>query len=162
MTIPEEGAKQGWDEGKKWTDESFTDVKVGTVSIEDAKRAYLRIDGSLADAWEYLAEEAREILKNSPDDPKALETLQDYRDYTRRQALPEEKRVGLILVREGRRKIKSNKGVWVRDAKYGWLVRASGEVGDVITVRKKDHTEQQVRLIERVMPGLNFFKGRIL
>ncbi len=27
MTRPEERAKQEWDEGKKWTDESFTEVK---------------------------------------------------------------------------------------------------------------------------------------
>jgi hypothetical protein len=141
----------------------FKEVKVAPTAsdLDAAKQHYLRIEDSLETAWEYLREEAEETLKLSPDDHKALETLRDYREYKRVQALPDAKRAGLILSKPStsRRGKLSKKGQWVRDRKYGWLVRSAGEVGDVIEVRKRDGTEERVKLTERVMPGLGFFKA---
>lgn len=146
--------------------DEMTDVKVAPMSnLSEAQRIHLLIEGSLETAWEHLREEAEEALRSSPDDSQAQATLRDYREYRRKQAMPEEKRVGLILTKpKGKQRgaALSKTGQWVRDRKYGWLVRSAGEVGDVVPVRRRDGSEEEVKLVERVMPGVNFFKGRTL
>jgi len=147
--------------------DEMTDVKVAPMSnLSEAQRIHLLIEGSLGTAWEHLREEAEETLRSSPDDSQAQATLRDYQEYQRKQAMPEEKRVGLILTKPktGRQRgaTLSKKGQWVRDLKHGWLVRSAGDVGDVVPVRRRDGTEEQVKLVERVMPGLNFFRGRTI
>lgn len=146
--------------------DQMTDVKIAPMSdLSEAQRNHLHVEGSLETAWEYLAEEAEETLRLSPDNAEAQATLRDYREYRGKQALPEEKRAGLILTKAKARQrgaALSKKGQWVRDRKYGWLVRSAGEVGDVVPVRRRDGSEEEVKLVERVMPGLNFFKGRTL
>jgi hypothetical protein len=148
--------------------DEMTEVNIAPTAtgLSEARRIHLLIEGSLETAWEHLREEAEETLKLSPDDAEAQGTLRDYQEYRRKQALPEAKRVGLILTKPktGRQRgaALSKTGQWVRDRKYGWLVRSAGQVGDVVPVRRRDGTEEEVKLVERVMPGLNFFKGRTL
>lgn len=159
---PEDQARREWDEGKKWADSLTTEV---SINLDDARRIHLLIEDSLESAWEHLRDEAEEILKTTPDDPHAQETLRDYRDYKRKIAMPDAKRLGLILTKPGSRGRKvtlSKTASWVRDKKYGWLVRSAGEIGDVVPVRKRDGTQEQVKLLERVMPGLNFWRGRTI
>jgi hypothetical protein len=148
--------------------DEMTEVKIAPTAtgLSEAKRIHLLIEDSLETAWEHLREEAEETLKLSPDNAEAQGTLRDYQEYRRKQALPEAKRAGLFLTKpkEGRQRgvTLSKKGQFVRDKKYGWLVRSAGEVGDVIPVRRRDGTEEMVKLVERVMAGLNFFKWRAI
>jgi|SRR5579862_9311789 len=158
-----------WDENKKWTDSLVTEVKVAPITeAHDTDLDYVRklevliAESSLGTAWEHFREEAEEILKTSPNDPEALKTLEEYREYERKQAIPVEKRAGLVLLKkpERKRNIKPSKaGQWVRDKNHGWLVKSAGQVGDVVPVRRRDGTTENVKLLERVFAGVNFFRG---
>lgn len=122
-----------------------------------------RVSQLMADSdevWEIVKEEAEEALRLNPDDEIAQAQMLRYRQW-QRQRQPDAKKSGLTLAKPGRKMTLARVGAWVRDKNHGWLIRASGcDVGDVVPVRKKDGTTEQIKLTQRVWEGVNIFRGK--
>ena len=122
-----------------------------------------RYDKALAESdlvWDIVKEEAEEALRLNPDDETAKTQMLRYHQW-QRQRQADVKKSGLTLAKPGRKMTLAKTGAWVRDKNHGWLIRASGcDVGDVLPVRKKDGTTEQIKLTQRVWEGVNIFRGK--
>ena len=169
---PEEAKLRGFDQ--------LTAVKVGVpveqhlrsdiegVSDEEyAQKITQMLDDQLDEGWEVIREEAVEALRANPDDEHAKDSLLMYEQRRRQQMVPEKVKAmksGLVLSKPGRKVTLSKSGVWTRDKRHGWVIKASGncQTGDVIKIRKKGGMTEEIRLGKRIYDGVSLFFGGAL
>jgi hypothetical protein len=140
----------------------FEEVKLTPAEMceADFRDKYDKALADSDDVWDIVREEAEEALRLNPDDEIAQAQMLRYRQW-QRQRQADVKKSGLTLAKPGRKMTLAKTGAWVRDKNHGWLIRASGcDVGDVVPVRKKDGTTEQIKLTQRVWEGVNIFRGK--
>jgi len=140
----------------------FEEVKLTPAEMceADFRDKYDKALADSDDVWDIIREEAEEALRLNPDDEIAQAQMLRYRQW-QRQRQSDARKSGLTLVKPGRKMTLAKTGAWVRDKNQGWLILASGcDVGDVVPVRKKDGTTEQIKLIQRVWEGMNIFRGK--
>ena len=150
--------KRGFDE--------LTEVKLPPREMTDYEYAD-QITRLMADSdvtWNIVREEAEEALRLNPHDEIAKAQMLRYENWKRQTSsqtlAPKVQKSGLTLVKTGRKMTLAKSGAWVRDARYGWVVRANGcDVGDVVTVRKKGGVIEQIKLTAHVIEGTKLFRG---